>query len=282
MAVYDFNRTYTFENAVLGSRSGVIGVPVDTPHISPYMPSISQSSDNEGGRIANQWESGRVSPEDVHTFIEPGFRYLDEAMKNYWSDIRIPTKDSSRFLKVKIAGVDRTLDIWNEDIKNGRITLPVASISRLDHSYNVQKFSPAYHATHANFLDRQRTRAELHYRPVPYNVSYSVTILASYKRDAEYVFSQVLSRFNPLAELRVSDKRNIGNVQMILSGSKDASDKEASADQWAKIKYEVSYVAEAWLSIATKSVPTILGSVVTTKELVNNGVTGIINGPLRY
>ena len=108
-----------------------------------------------------------------------------------------------------------------------------------------------------------------------------LTILASYKRDAEYVFSQILTRFNPLAELRVSDKHNIGNVQMKIDNSADSSDKEASAEQWAKIKYEVSYTAEAWLSIATKSVPTILGSVVTIKEDVNSG-NGIVNGPTRF
>lgn len=267
MAVYEFSSMFTFDNVPRSIGPGqVAGVSVPDPIINPYMPGTSQTAHVEGGRVANTWEENRVHSGDVEEWVQPGFRYLDNAMKNYWGDLRIPTKDAYRFIRAKIAGMSKSLQVWSEDLTDGRVALPVISISRTGHKYNPEKFSPPYAPLRKRFVNKQRTRVALSYRPVPYNVDYTMTIWASTKRDIEHALYQILLRFNPLAELRVSDLHNVGNVQMILNDSSDESDKDAAAEQWAKIKYSISYTAEAWISIPEQVVPTIVGNVVTLNE----------------
>ena len=144
--------------------------------------------------------------------------------------------------------------------------------------YNPNKFSPAYRPLSKRFVNKQRTRIALIYRPVPHFVDYTLSIWAEHKRDAEYALYQVLLRFNPLAEIRISDNHTIGNVQMEFDSYSDNSDKEASAEQHAKVMYEVSYTAEAWLSLPERVVPTILGPIATAKEVVGGE---ILLGPQR-
>lgn len=269
MAIYNFENSVTFANIPRGIASAAVaGAAIQNPTVSPYAPGVSQTSHVENGRVANTWEEGRVSVGDVEDFIEPAFKYLDSAMKNYWSDIRIPTKDSYRFVRAKIAGASKSLQIWTDDLRHGRVRLPVISISRTNHTYNPAKFTPPYGALRKRYLDAGRTMAALGYRPIPYNVDYSLTLWAEHKRDAEYALYQILTRFNPLAELRASDDHNVGYVQMTLNGAPDSSEKEAAADQQAKIKYEVNYIAEAWLSIPEKIVPLISGSVYSISESI--------------
>jgi hypothetical protein len=57
-----------------------------------------------------------------------------------------------------------------------------------------------------------------------------------------------------------------GNIQLRFEGSSDSSDKETGYDQHAKVRYEVSYVAEAWLPLPEKIVKTVLGRVTSLKE----------------
>jgi hypothetical protein len=193
----------------------------------------------------------------VEDFLIPGFRYLDEAMKLYWSDLRIPTRDNYRFMRTRIAGGDRTLQIWRDDLKHGRVQLPVMSINRSTHEYNAEKYSPAYHPMMTRFVDSSMTRVRKIYRPVPYLVSYTLSIWAEHKRDVEYALFQIIPRFNPLAELVANDGRMTGTVQLRYGGASDTSDKEASAEQLAKVKYDINVVAEAWLPLPEQVVPTI-------------------------
>ncbi len=266
MPLYEFSSMFTFKNVPRGVGEGAAGVTIPNPAINPYMPGTSQLSHVEGGRVANTWEEDRVNNADVEEWLQPGFKYLDGAMKNYWSDIRVPTKDAYRFVRTRIAGQSKSLSIWNDDIQNGRVKLPVISISRTGHKYNPEKFSPPYMPLIKRFVNRQRTMVAKVFRPVPYNVDYTMTIWAAHKRDAEFVLYQLLLRFNPLAELVASDDHNHGAVQMTLNDSSDDSDKEASAEQLAKVRYSVSYTAEAWLSMPEQLYPTILGNVVTVNE----------------
>jgi len=260
MSIYDFGSSFTFTNTPRGiGAAGVAGAHV-SPNIDPYIQGTTQLSHVSGGRTGN-WEEHRVESADIEDFIAPGFRYLDEAMKNYWSDIRVPTRDSYRFIRTKIAGGSKSLQVWIDELTHGRVQLPVISISRISHSYNEKKFSPPYLALRKRFVNAQRTMVALGYRPVPYNVEYTIDIWAEHKRDAEYINYQMLTRFNPLAELVASDEHNQGCVQMKLNSSSDKSDKEAGAEQYAKVKYEISYTAESWLSIPERVMPTILGTV---------------------
>jgi len=75
-----------------------------------------------------------------------------------------------------------------------------------------------------------------------------------------------LTRFNPLAEFVMSDGHIQGSVQLRFEGSSDVSEKEVGFDQKAKVRYEFSMTAEAWLPLPEIVVPTILGRVSMVRD----------------
>ena len=264
MPLYDFNSDYTIRQSNLAAAA-----PSEI-HSMSSVPGIKQLSHVEGGRDPLDGSDFLAYPYDIEEFLIPGFRSLDDAMKQYWSGIRVPTKDSYRFMRVKIAGGDKSLLIWADDLKEGRARLPLATISRERHEFNVDKFSPAYHNLGYRYLNSRKDLVSQYKRPVPYNVDYTVTIWAEHKRDAEYIQYQALTRFNPLAEFRMSDGRIQGNIQMTFGGSTDASEKETGYDQHANVRYEFSFTAEAWLPLPETIAPTVLGRVTTFNEKVGS------------
>lgn len=242
------------------------------------LPGARQSGHVEGGNVKFDGSGLLQYPYELEEFLQPGFRALDSAMKQYWSGIRVPTKDSYRFMRVKIAGGDKSLLVWADDLKEGRARLPLAAISRESQAFNPEKFSPAYHAMTSRFLSARGNLAAKVYRPVPFLVEYNIAIWAEHKRDAEYILYQILTRFNPLAEFRMFDGKLEGNVQLRFGGSQDASDKEAGYDQQPAVRYEVTATAEAWLPLPEKIVPTVLGRVAMLKERVGEIATGLVFG----
>jgi hypothetical protein len=248
--------------------------PIPGPELNPFIDRIpigvAQSSDVQGGRSKIYGEPLGTQPEYIQEFLMPGFRALDEAMKTYWSGIRIPTKDSYRFMRVKIAGGDKSILIWRDQLKDGRVKFPVASISRISHEFNPQKFSSPAAAIARRYTSTRMDRVALIRRPVPFLVKYTLTVWASYKNEADYALEQILPRFNPLAEFVMCDQHMRGSVQLRFEGSSDTSEKEAGFDQKAKTRYEFSMTAEAWLPLPELIVPTILGRVTSVKELSTN------------
>lgn len=242
--------------------------PNQLPHGLKELPAMRQLSHAEGGRNPFDGSDFLAYPYHLEEFLTPAFHSLDEAMKQYWSGIRVPTKDSYRFMRVKIAGGDKSVLIWADALTEGRARLPVAAISRDAFNFNPQKFSPPYHAMTARWLSTRGNLAAKVFRPVPFLVDYTITIWAEHKRDAEYILYQVLTRFNPLAEFRMFDGKLEGNVQLKMSGANDASDKETGHDQYAKVRYEISLAAEAWLPLPEKIVPTVLGHVISLRDTV--------------
>jgi len=107
-------------------------------------------------------------------------------------------------------------------------------------------------------------------------VDYGLTIWAEHKRDIEYILYQVLNRFHPLAEFRMCDGKLNGNVPLRYGGSSDASDKEAGYDTHAKVRYEISVTAEAWLPLPEEIVKTVLGHVGSFSERVGSILERII------
>lgn len=240
--------------------------PNQIPFGLKELPAVRQLSHAEGGRNPFDGSDFLAYPYHLEEFLIPGFRSLDDAMKQYFSGIRVPTKDSYRFMRTKIAGGDKSLLIWSDDLKEGRARLPLAAISREGAEFNPEKFSPPYHAMTARYLSRRGDQAAKIFRPTPWLVEYNLIIWAEHKRDAEYILYQVLSRFNPLAEFRMFDGKIEGNIQLRFGGSTDASDKETGFDQYANVRYEVTATAEAWLPLPEKIVKTVLGRVVTLQE----------------
>lgn len=242
----------------------------DLPSGLPSLPAGRQTSHAEGGRKPLDGSEFLGYPYSVEEFLIPGFRALDDAMKQYWSGIRVPTKDSYRFMRVKVAGGDKSLLIWADELKEGRARLPVSALSRENHQFNPEKYSPQYHAMTARWLNTRGNLAAKVYRPVPFLVEYNLAIWAERKRDAEYILYQILTRFHPLAEFRMSDGKLSGNVQLRYNGSTDASDKEIGYDQHANVRYEVTFIAEAWLPLPEQILPTVLGRVTLLKERVGD------------
>jgi hypothetical protein len=285
MPIYDFGADFSVKQQSINSSASL-----DIPHGLPSTPGLKQLSHVEGGRTNIQGDGDVPTyPYHLEEFLQPGFRSLDDSMKQYWSGIRVPTKDSYRFMRVKIAGGDKSVLIWSDDLVEGRVRLPVAAISREGHEFNSEKFSPPYHAMTARYLSSRGDQVAKVYRPTPWLVDYNLTIWAERKRDVEYIIYQVLTRFNPLAEFRMFDGKIEGNVQLRYGGSTDASDKEAGFDTYAKVRYEVTVVAEAWLPLPEKIVKTVLGRVVTFQENVGEillaskaQATGAVGGNLWY
>lgn len=260
MPLYNFDNDFTVEQQRNNSP------PTQVPSGLSEIPAVSQLSHVQGGRNPFDGNDFLAYPYHLEEYLIPGFRSLDDAMKQYWSGMRVPTKDSYRFMRVKIAGGDKSLLIWADDLKEGRARLPVASISRDGHNFNEEKFSPPYHSMTARYLSSRCDQAAKIYRPTPWLVDYKLVVWAERKRDAEYILYQTLTRFNPIAEFRMYDGKLRGNVQIRLGGSTDASEKEVGYDQYAAVRYEVNMVAEAWLPLPEKIIKTVLGRVDTFKE----------------
>lgn len=258
MPIYDFNQDLTVKKEQTQA--------MHIPHGLREMPSARQISHSEG-RKPLDGQSLQAYPYHLEEFLATGFWSLDAAMRKYWSGIRVPTKDSYRFMRVKVAGGDKSVLTWADELNEGRIRLPVAALDRTKHEFNAEKFSPAYHSMTARYLNARGDTAARVYRPVPYLVSYTMIVWANRKRDIEYIMYQVMTRFNPLAEFRMFDGKIAGAVQLRFNGVSDASDKEVGHDERAKVRYEVDMQAEAWLPLPEKIVPTILGRVNILREI---------------
>lgn len=260
MPIYDFTQISQTIPA-----TPVVGPPQFDQQAPPEMPAQRQSSHIEGGRPMSGFDP-QTLPYSVEEFIIPGFRSLDAGMKHYWSGIRVPTKDSYRFMRVKIAGGDKNLMIWKDELVGGRARLPLAAIDRGSHEFNKEKYSNTKLPMDIKYPTTRGNLAIKVFRPVPFLVDYKLTIWGERKRDADYVLYQALTRFNPLAEFRIFDSKLQGTVILRYGGCQDASDKEVGADQSANVRYEISMTAEAWLPLPEVTVPTVLGQVTSLRE----------------
>lgn len=222
--------------------------------------------------------------EDVSEILPKGFFTLDRGMKNYFSGIRIPTTDSYRMMNARVAGGDKTFLIWNQDLRHGRVTLPVLSINRTSYNYWPEKFSPPHHYMRRRFIDRSGSRVATTFRPVPYLVEYTLTVWAEHKTDAEYATYQITTRFNPLAEFIVEDEHLRQNVILRFNGSNDNSDKDVDAETRPNVRYDFNITAEYAVPLPEKLLPTILGRVSNIKEQVTGALlqntTGIDAVPI--
>lgn len=206
--------------------------------------------------------------ERIQDFMPKGYEALDEAMKNYFSDIRIPNGDQYRFLRVKIAGGDRSVQVWRNELDNGHTRLPVAAIDRTSEQHNPDKFSLPYLPMKVRYLNPQRSRAAKVFRPAPFLVEYAILVWGEHKTDMEAIHAQIATRFTSgMAEFHMSDGHLQGNVQLLYGGMTDSTDKESTGqDQHTYRRYEYKLTAEAWLPLPEVHMNTILGSVQVLRE----------------
>jgi len=231
--------------------------------------------------IANQPAADRVdaqthdpiniATEDVDNVFPQGLKTMDRGIKEFFQNIDVPTKDGTRKLDVRIAGGDKTILFWKQlqsaDSEN-RIKLPVMSVNRTSWNWNPQRQLPASVGPYfyRRLADKDGTRAVLSPRELSLLIDYTLSVWTERKRDMEYISFQIMSRFNPLAEWRVSDEFMNGYIIGKLEGSSDNSDIDMESNQLAKVRYDFTIKIEGWVPLPGRIVPTVLGKVQTIKE----------------
>jgi hypothetical protein len=206
---------------------------------------------------------------ELHTFQPPAFEALDMSMKEYFSDIQVPTKDGLRpeNVNVRLSGGDKTILIWKQDLKAGRIKLPVMAITRSAEAPNPEKYSPPYIPAMQYFLDNG-SRVKQAFRPVPYLIEYTLAVWTERKRDMEHVIAQVLPRMNPLATFKVDDGKMIYTAVMKMNSCTNNSDIDIGAEELAKVRYDISVTVEGYIPVAhTLTKKTVLGRVGVFREM---------------
>lgn len=265
MAIYDFRNvprtTVVYSTGTVHTRS---------PNTSTT-PLTTTSMKSKRPRLYDQ-TNVNVVEETVYQLIA-GLHHADLGIKNYFSDVVVPTDDSLRTttVPVRIAGGDKTTLFWKQlirdDLRNGRIKLPVMALNRESFEYNPLKFSPPHLPIAKNFTDTAGTRMKLTYRPYPVIVNYTLGMWAERKRDIEYMMFQIVPRFQGgLAEIKIDAGLITGTVVMKFNGFTDVSDIETEADTLAKVQYDISISAETWLPLPEKIIPTVLGHAATLRE----------------
>lgn len=260
MPIYEF----TFAPKLGGA--GII------PERSPIISTDPYNYNSDLHETANKqlYDLTNRSIEDVRSILPVGFHTMDGGVKQWLSDIQVPTGDSVRPLTVRVAGGDKTFLVWQQDLRSGRIQLPVCSINRTSVKFNPEKFSPPYMAYTWRFADREGRRIIQTYRPWPALIDYTLSIWGERKRDNEYVLYQILTRCNPLGEFIVEDEHLRGAVQVRLNGSTDSSDIDIGADELAKVRYDIEITIEGWLPLPEKITPSVLGKVGVLNEIAGD------------
>lgn len=225
-----------------------------------------------------------TATEDVESRTPIGYRTMDRGVKDFFSDIVVPTKDGARKLDVRVAGGDKTILFWKQLMEeDNRIKLPIMSVNRISMSPNPNRLTPASAVPnfYQHFADRDGTRMVISPREYSVLISYTLSVWTERKRDMEYVAYQVMTRFNPLAEWRVQDEFMCGNIIGKLEGSTDNSDIDIEANQLAKVRYDFNIQIEGWLPLPGRVVPTVLGRVQDLAELDTREFFGVVKSKPR-
>lgn len=267
MPIYDFNQSVTQVNNGLASQSPAeypIGMSQSSDLNTPVINSIAGQrpgfTDILTGKLL--WEN----PSDEHDFTEPALRPLEEALKMYFSGIRVPYKDGYRLLRVKIASPQRSLAIWRDDLINGRAVIPVGSISRAGLEYDKTRYAPPYHPMMYRYHNRSGSSVSLVYKPTPVIVSYNLSVMCETKTDDGHIMTTIMRRFQSgVAEFVVRSD----HLQWVARANFGGGDNqtEQKIDDGAKSFIVTVYkmAIEAYLPLPERTVPTAL---VINRELL--------------
>ena len=115
--------------------------------------------------------------EQITEFLINGYRTMDRGIKNYFSGMFVPTADGVKPVQVRISGGDKAYLIWEQDLRRGRVQLPVISIKRSTEENNPSRFSPAFAGpVSKRFADAMGESVILTYRPVPSKINYTISV----------------------------------------------------------------------------------------------------------
>lgn len=258
MPVYDFTfdppQSTRLENEPAFVESTKIAEhrPVRTPDLHP------KKIDTDD--ISNR------APEEVREVMTRGFFVVDEGMKNWLSGIKVPIADSYKVASVHVVNQDRSILSWAQEFFDGRVPLPVISIKRDSWKFDGTRYHPPFHPYIRQYTDDSKRRMRLIYRPIPFSIEYSISIWCEYKQDAEYINTNILKRSSPQGIFYVQDEIMKQIVRVVHNSSSDNSDIEIVKDR-AKVMYDMSITADYAIPINEKIVPTVLGRVVSIKEM---------------
>lgn len=240
--------------------------PENIPVISPQL----QNQPN-----LNRVETKTADPinqatEDVDSFMPLLFKQMDRGVKEFFSDITVPTKDGVRKLDVRVAGGDKTILFWKQLMEeDNRIKLPVMSVNMTGWQLNPERLTPASVGPYfyRSFADRDGSRMGLYPREYSVYISYTLSVWTERKRDMGYIGTQIVTRFNPIAEWTVEDEFMCGNMIATFEGGSDNSDIDVDANTLAKVRYDYNIKVEGWLPLSGRVVPTVMGQVQELAEL---------------
>lgn len=213
--------------------------------------------------------------EKVRETYPAGFKLMDRGIKNYFSGIRIPVgkgTEEYRMMPVRFAGAaDPDALIYSDkQLKGGRLTLPMLSITRTSENYDNKRYTPPINPIARHMLCKGR-KSELVYRPAPYLIDYVLEIWAEHKSDAEYALFAIMAKLNPIGSYFMEEPSMGFTHEVIVNpgGTTDNSDLESDSETRAQIKKAINIQVEGWLPTPTKVVPNVLATPVSIRENVS-------------
>lgn len=267
MAIHDFGQA---------PKQNFGGEPIreTIPTLATHLP----NTPNLARVNTKTFDNAQTDTNDVASVMQKGFNTMDRGVKEYFSGIQVQNKDLLKPLTVRVAGGDKSILPWKQDLKAGRIQLPVMSINRGGVRQNPLRHSHPVNRAYRKFVDRDGTRMMSTPREWPCLIDYTLSIWTERKEDIELIEYQIITRFNPLAEWRVTDEFMTGLIIAKLNNVTDASDKDAAPDALAKVKYDIGITIEGWLWLPGIITPTVLGQVQVLQDY-NGEVYGGISPP---
>lgn len=131
---------------------------------------------------------------------------------------------------------------------------------------------------------------KIHYKqfqPVPYNVSYNVTIITKYTEDGLQIIEQVLPYFNPVVNFRVVDNRDTNRYYdvaiNIVGGVTPEDNYQSGFDENRLITWPIQLVAKINLHhplIEQKQILTSTADLINMEPEYNlETITAVVNDP---
>lgn len=237
---------------------------------TPVMPVKLQNQPNLNRVQSIDHDPINVATEDVNNVFPIGTKTMDRGVKEFFSDIDVPTKDGTRKMEVRVAGGDKTILFWKQLMEqDNRIRLPVMSVNKTGWRHNPGRYIPASVTSsyYRHFADDDKSRMVLTPKEYSLIIDYTLSIWAERKRDIEYIMFQIVSRFNPVAQWGVEDEFMCGDIYATFEGANDNSDIDIGSNELAKVRYDITIKIEGWMPLPGRVVPTVLGQVTELAEL---------------